>query len=193
MTPTTMESAPERGRVSADPLAQSVDAFFREHPEAAHALLLALRREDSTREVLNLKCNVDIQLIGPEGEVKEERHLHNLITTAGKTALTLTSASSKYLKDFTYMAIGSGATAANAADTTLQTEVARVAVTQSNPATNSIKYSASFGAGTGTGNVQEYGLLSAASVGTLLNHLVDGSATPKGASDTLTVDITISL
>lgn len=172
--------------------ARQIIAALMDTPEAANLLLEAARQVDSRTDVLNLKTNVDVRLIGPDGHVKQERHLHNLITTAGKTALAAASGGKK-LADFTHLAIGSGSTAANAADTTLTTETARAAATITNPTATSIKFSATFAAGTGTGNVREYGELSASSGGTLLNHLVDSADIPKGASDSLQVDITVSL
>jgi hypothetical protein len=155
-------------------LEQRVSAVLAAHPNALEALLENIRQHDGACEVLNLKTNVSITLRGPDGEVNDRRDLHNLVTTAGKTALTLTTGSAKYLKDFTYIAIGSNSTAAALADTTLGTELARGAATLTNPATNSIKFAATFAAGTGTGTIAEYGVLSASSGGTLLNRLIDG-------------------
>ncbi len=174
-------------------LIERLTAALTTHPEAADALLHALRQDDASREVLNLKCNVSITLRGEDGQVKDRREMHNLITTAGKTALTDVTAGAKYLKDFTHLAIGSSSTAAVIGNTTLGTELARAAATLTNPSTSSIKYAATFAAGTGTGTVAEYGVLTASSGGTLLNRLIDGSPVVKGASDSLTVEITVTL
>lgn len=126
------------------------------------------------------------------GKVKKRFSFKNLITTAGFTKLALLS-SAFTLSQFAYCAIGTGNTAANVADTTLQTEVARsTIITPTNPTALSIKFSFTFAAGTGTGAITESGLLSASSAGTMLNRQVF-SVVNKGAGDTLQVDWTITL
>jgi hypothetical protein len=125
-------------------------------------------------------------LTGPDGEIKEERRFHNLITTAGKRKLLL-AASANQLNAFGYCAIGTGTTAANTADTTLGTEVARSSViTPTNPDSDHLQFQATFAAGTGTGAITESGLFDAASVGTLLCRQVF-SVINKGAGDSLQI------
>lgn len=123
--------------------------------------------------------------------VKCERWVHNLITTAGKNKL-LAVASGAAITAFVYIAIGTNATAANAADTALGTEVARSpSQTATNPSASIYQVQYTFPAGTGTGTIVEAGLLNASSSGTLLNRSVFGAIT-KAAGDELTMTIQIT-
>lgn len=155
------------------------------------------RRSESRRvkeqdsEVLSFNCNVIIELRGPDGELKDSRYVHNLITTAGKNKI-LDITSPIVIEEFKYMAIGTGATAANAADTALQTEVARsTAITATNPSAGTCQFANTYAAGTGTGAITEVGLLDASSSGTLLNRTVF-SVINKGALDALTMTVQIT-
>lgn len=155
-------------------------------------LITTLADGDMRPEVLKLTANVKMDLHDEFGNLKDHREYHNLITTAGFTKIALLS-SAFYINQFAYCAIGTGTTAANIADTTLQTETARsTIITPTNPSATSITFATTVAAGTGTGAVTESGLLSAASSGTLLCRQVF-SAVNKGASDTLTVTWTITL
>jgi hypothetical protein len=119
-------------------------------------------------ENLKLKGHINLKLYGPDGVLKDERDIDNVVVTVGKTYLAnwLTAATqSDYF--MRYIALGTGATAASAADTALQTELStRVAGTLSN-VSNVWQNSASFGAGVDTGAITESGLFSASSSGTM--------------------------
>jgi hypothetical protein len=89
--------------------------------------------------------------------------------------------------------IGTGSTGVTGADTTLETEAARVAnVYAHSTGTKVFTMTADYAAGTGTGAITESALLNAASVGTMLNRIVF-SVINKGASDTLQVVWSITL
>lgn len=138
------------------------------------------------RESLPLHPNMHLELRGPDGELKEDRWEHNLICTAGLNQI-LEASGAQYVNGFAYCAIGTGATAASASDTALQTEIARTTViTPTNPSAGELQFVATYAPGVGTGAITESGLLSAASVGYLLCHQVF-SVINKGAGDTLTV------
>lgn len=152
----------------------------------------APRRRRLDPEVLKFTYNATIELRGPDGRLKARRRVHNLIVTAGKQLLLASGATSKYLKDFAYLAIGTGGTAPVIGNTALQTEVARsTVITPTNPDANTLRFVHTFAAGTGTGAIVEAGLLDAASTGNLLNRLVF-SVVNKGAADSLTVTINIT-
>jgi len=91
-----------------------------------------------------------------------------------------------------HMAVGSGTTAAAAGDTTLGTELGRVALTSTTVASNAITYVGDFPAGTGTGAVTEAGIFNASSAGTLLCRTVF-SVVNKAAADTLKVTWTLTV
>ncbi len=114
-----------------------------------------------------------------KGNLKESRIVKNLITNAG-----LAGAANRLggigTAAFTYIALGTGATAANATDTTLQTELAvsglsRVNATVSavtTTATNDTLQLANTFTVTGTAAITEAGILNAGAGGTLLSRLV---------------------
>lgn len=114
-----------------------------------------------------------------KGNLKESRIIKNLITDAG-----LAGAANRLggigTAAFTYIALGTGVTAANAADTTLETELAvsglsRVNATVSavtTTVTNDTLQLANTFTVTGTAAITEAGILNAGAGGTLLSRLV---------------------
>jgi hypothetical protein len=138
------------------------------------------------------KDNVRIILRGPDGQVKHDETLHNLITTAGRNAIVSRLASSPGSAVPTHMAIGTGATAAAAGDTTLQTEIDRNALTSNTASTNVLTMVGDWAAGDGTGAITEAGVLSASSNGTLFARAVF-SVINKAAGDTLQITWTFTL
>ena len=121
--------------------------------------------------------------ISLNGEVVKE--VPNLVVTTGKNYVV------SRMKDATatamsHMAVGTGSTAAAAADTALGSEAARVALTSTTVSTNTVSYVATFPAGTGTASLTEAGILNAASSGTMLCRTVF-AVVSKGASDVMTV------
>ncbi len=120
--------------------------------------------------------------------------ISNLITSAGKAGSASRLMGAGGEAAFTYMAIGTGTTAANIADTTLQTEIttnggqraagtaSRVTTTVTND-TAQLVLTYTF---TGSFAVTESGILNAASVGTLLCRQVF-SAINVASGDTLQI------
>ncbi len=112
-------------------------------------------------------------LLGHWGTSKS---LSNLVTSAGKAGMASRANGSGGEAAFTYIATGTGNTAANVADTTLQTELAasglsRVSATASRVTTSVTNDTAQLQTTftvTGTQAVTESGVLNAASTGTLL-------------------------
>lgn len=105
-----------------------------------------------------------------------EKRVRNLVTTVGKALVAGRLNASGAPAAATYIAVGTGATAANAADTTLGTEtstsgLARVAATASlvtTTTTNDTAQLTTTFSVSGTVAVTESGVLNAASSGTLL-------------------------
>jgi hypothetical protein len=143
------------------------------------------------RSHLKLKGTILIELFGADGKLKERRKVSNLITTVGRgQVIDRLQAATPAVCD--YIAIGTGATAAAAGDTTLGTEVARGQGTLTQPDAFTDRSVFTFAAGTGTGNITEAGRLNAAAGGVLMGRQVF-TAVNKTASDSLqiTYDFTI--
>ena len=110
------------------------------------------------------------------GHMAGSKVIGNLMTTAGLAGAAGRLMGSGSPAAFTYIAVGTGATAANAADTALQTELAtsglsRVAGTPSlvtTTGTNDTAQLTTTFTVSGTAAVTESGVLNAASTGTLL-------------------------
>jgi hypothetical protein len=142
-------------------------------------------------ESLQVLGKLSITLTGPDGKVKEERILANLIVQVGKNYLAsaiLASASTP----FTYMALGTGVTAPALGDTTLTTELVRQAFSSSSLTTNVALMTTTYGPGVGTGALTEAGILNAPAAGILLSH-VTFAVVNKGVLDTITIAWTVTV
>ena len=127
--------------------------------------------------------------IALNGETVQE--VDHLVVTDGKEYVA------SRMKDATatamsHMAIGSGSTAAAASDSALGNQLGRVALTSTAVSGAVVTYTATFGAGTGTGAVTEAGILNASSGGDLLCRTVF-SVVNKGASDSMTITWTVTV
>lgn len=144
---------------------------------------------------LKLKGKYFVYLYGPDGTLKDSKYGDNVVTTVGKEFLAsfLYSAAAA-ASTFTakYIAVGAGTSGEAAGDTALGSELARQTGTASYISGQIFQVTATFAAGTGTGTVTEYGLLSTATAGTLISRDVE-AAISKGASDVLTVVYQLTL
>lgn len=139
---------------------------------------------------LKITGAVEIKVFDKDGVVKDERTIKNLVVTAGKTFIAARMVGTP--DAMSHMAIGSGGTAADAADATLETELGRVALSSSTSSGAVVTHTATFGAGTGTGAVVEAGILNAASGGTLQCRSVF-PVVNKGADDGMSITWTITV
>lgn len=142
------------------------------------------------QETIKAKGELQIKLFGPDGKLKSEKTVHNLVVTTGKTFIAARMVGTPTA--MSHMAIGSGTVDPVVGDTTLGTELGRVALTSSASAGAVVTYVASFGAGTGTGAITEAGILNAASGGTLLCR-TEFAVVNKGADDSMSVTWTITV
>jgi hypothetical protein len=113
----------------------------------------------------------------------------NVVTDVGKEFIaSFLGSAAAGAATFTakYIAIGSDATAEAASNTALGTELSRTTGTVSYVSNQIYQITATFAAGSGTGAVAEYGLLSSSSAGTLVARDTE-AVINKGAADTLTV------
>jgi hypothetical protein len=139
-----------------------------------------------TNDFLSLRGDVSIKL---NDEVVLEKK--NLIVQVGKNYLA-NALTASATSPFTYMAVGTGTTAAALSDTALTSELARQAFTSQSVTTNVATIITTYAAGTGTGAITEAGIFNASSSGTLLSHVVF-SAINKGSADSLTITWTITV
>ena len=132
-------------------------------------------------------------LIKPNGE-KFVTVRPNLIVDSGfdfiANAMGLSSGRPDVLS---HIAIGSGTTAATAADTTLESELARVACTYAHTAgTKVLTFTSTFGAGIGTGAITEAALFNDATTGDMYDRVVF-AVKNKEADDVLVQQFIITL
>lgn len=125
------------------------------------------------------------------GKVVEERLIDNLVTTVG-LGFIATRMDGTGSSVMSHMAVGTGTNSPALANTTLQTENARVALDSSTASGVTEVYVATFAAGTGTGALTEAGVLNASSSGSLLCRTTF-SVINKGASDSLVITWTITI
>jgi hypothetical protein len=142
-------------------------------------------------DTIKMTGDLKIVLKDENGQIKHEQEVKNLVVTVGKNFIA------SRMKDTTddamsHMAIGSGTTAANVADTALETSLGRVSLTSTTVTNNNVAYVATFPAGTGTGAVTEAGLFNASSGGDMLCRTVF-SVINKGAADTLGITWTVTV
>ena len=134
---------------------------------------------------ITVKGIIHLKLIGPDGQVKLERVIENIVTNAGRAhIIDRLQGASVAVAD--YIAIGSGAVAAAPGDLALGSELARAQGTLSQPDAYTDRAVYTFAAGTGTGTVTEAGRLNAGSNGTLVGRQVF-TAIPKAAADSLQI------
>lgn len=135
-----------------------------------------------------------IVLRDANGNIKKDVTVPNLVVTTGKNLIAsrLVGTASAIMS---HMAVGTGAVAPVAGNTTLGAEIAssRVALTSGTATNSDVTYVATFGPTVGTGAITEAGIFNAASAGTMLCRTTF-SVVNKAAEDSLTISwkVTIS-
>lgn len=144
------------------------------------------------QEKMSVQGRLSVVLRDASGAVKQSYEVPNLVVNSGLAFIA------SRMKDTTadamsHMAVGSGTTAADPADTALETQIgSRVALTSTTVTANETEYVASFAAGVGTGAITEAGIFNADTSGTMLCRTVF-SVVNKGADDTLQITWTITI
>lgn len=145
---------------------------------------------------IKITGNVNIVLRGPDGQIKDQRDIKNLVVTTGKNfiAASMIKTTSNTPAAMTHMELGTGTTAAVVGDTALESTIAasRVSLDSATNASAVTTYVANFSAGTGTGAVTEAGVFNAASAGAMLCRSVF-SVVNKGADDTMSITWAITV
>ena len=103
------------------------------------------------QETVKATGALQIKLYGPDGKLKQEQNVKNLVVTTGKGYIASRMVSTPTA--MSHMAIGSGTVDPAVGDTTLGSELGRVSLTSSTAVAAVVTYIASFGAGTGTGAI----------------------------------------
>ena len=164
-----------------------------------------LATSSPSSEGLHFKGKVDMVLYDESGQMKDERHIDNLIVNAGVEGVASRIAphdgTINPSAPYNYIALGTSNSAADAAQTALVAELpggASYARVQDGTAQyttsggNKITLSVTFAPGQGTGTLRESGIFNAASGGDMLARQTFADI-QKAAGDTLTVTWTISL
>ena len=147
---------------------------------------------------LKVKGLISLKVTDKDGNLKDERLIKNTITNAGLAQIALLAGDASAVP-FTYLALGTGTTAAAATDTALGTEtsasgLARAAATVSRVTTtvsnDTLQLLHAFTAGASAA-ITECGILNAATDGTLLGRQVF-AAVNVVSSDVLTVTYKVS-
>ena len=170
-------------------------------------LVVFLSGDAPASESFGLKGKVDLILYDNSGEIKEERHLDNMIVASGvagianKIAPSLASTVSSSTP-YNYIGLGTGNTAVEATQTALIAELpigasyARVqdadAIYSTASGSSKIILSVTFPPGQGTGTLNESGIFDSSSAGNMLARQTFAEI-QKAAGDTLTVTWTITL
>lgn len=142
-------------------------------------------------EQLKVTGDVLLKVVGKDGAVKEVREIKNLVVTTGRNFIASRMAGTTS-GVMSHLAIGTSSTAAALTDTALGAEAGRIALSGTSPSNNTVQYTATVPAGTGTGAIVEAGLFNAASAGTMLCRTVF-PVINKGASDSLSATWTITV
>lgn len=143
----------------------------------------------------NLKATGELTLTVRDkfGNVKQKVTVPNLVVTAGKDYIASRMVGTS-LATMTHMAIGTNNANLIAANTTLGTEVARVALDSSSATGSVVSYAATFPADTPDGGaaVVEAGIFNAASAGTMLCRTTF-NVINKADQDSLTINWNITI
>lgn len=139
---------------------------------------------------VKLKGHLDIVLTNSQGEVKDHLSVPNLVVTTGRNYIASRMASNASPL-MSHMAIGSGTTTPVIADTTLESQLARVTLTSTLASANVVTYQANFPAGTGTGAITEAGIFNDATTGDMLCRTTF-AVVNKASDDSLSITWTVS-
>ena len=131
---------------------------------------------------------VKITKTNEHGEVTQEFEVPNLVVATGKIYIAgkMIAQAADTPTHMSHMGIGTGTASPVAEDTGLGTQTGRVLLSGSLQDNNSITYTATFPAGTGTGAITEAGIFNASVNGTMLCRTVFPVVT-KQAGDTIAV------
>ena len=141
--------------------------------------------------LIKMTGELNIQKFNSNNEIIEDINVPNLVVNVGKQHVAERIINDSEVK-MSHMAIGSGLTVSAASNTTLVTELARVALVTSIRSGTNITYTAIFGAGVGTGSITEAAILNDSTIGTMLCRTTFPVIT-KDASETIAISWTVTV
>ena len=144
--------------------------------------------EQFSESQVSPKGMVQITKTNEFGEITQQFEVPNLVVTSGKIYIAgkMIATDSNVPIAMSHMGIGTGTASPVAEDTGLGTQTGRVLLSGSLQDNNSITYTATFPAGTGTGAITEAGIFNASVNGTMLCRTVF-PVVNKQAGDTIAV------
>ena len=143
---------------------------------------------------IKAKGMVKITKTNQFGEVTQEFEVPNLVVATGKIYIAgkMIAQASDTPTHMSHMGIGTGTASPADADTTLGTQTGRVLLSGNLQDNNSITYTATFPAGTGTGAITEAAIFNASSAGTMLCRTTF-PVVNKAAGDSIAVTWTVTV
>jgi hypothetical protein len=139
---------------------------------------------------LKITGAVEITLFDKDGQVKDQRSIKNLVVATGKTFIAARMIGTPTV--MSHMSIGEDNTAPDVGDTALLDEAGRVALASATSSGAVVTYTATFGAGTGTGAIVEAGIFNDGTTGTMLCSSVF-PVVNKGADDGMSITWTVTV
>lgn len=138
---------------------------------------------------VGIKGVCHVRLFGPDGSLKDERIIHNLVTALGDihVADAMSDIGEAVLG---WIATGTG-TGQDAADIGLATSLNRKALTSTTLVGNDVVFVGDWAAGVGSGAITEAGIF-VGDNNTSLNYYADFAVVTKGAADTLQITWTVT-
>jgi hypothetical protein len=143
---------------------------------------------------LKLKGKLSIKKYSKDNKLVQQLVVPNLVVNAGKQyiATKVVGYVGSSANVMSHMAIGTSATTPVIGNTSLNNQIARVALDSSTVSGTIVTYSATFGPGVGTGSVVEAGVFNASSGGTMLCHTIF-PVVNKDANETIVITWNISV
>lgn len=152
--------------------------------------------QEQLKERVPRKGKLHIKLFDEKGNIKFEKIIKNLMSNVGEAHIADQLSSSPGESAMSHIAVGTGTTAPTSANTAMEFELDRNALTSRTQGAggndNDVIYVGDWAAGDGTGAITEAGLFNSSAAGTLLARATF-AAINKGASDTLQITWTVTI
>ena len=151
---------------------------------------LSMRTGKGFLEGIYFEANMRVELFDETGKLKDQRFVHNTVTTAAKTGIINQLLASPSLNKLGWMAVGTSSPGA----TLLGAEIARVVFDSKLAATNVLTVVCTFPAGTGTGAITESGTFDVVTANTVNMWMSSSfSVINKGSSDSIVITWTLTV